>query len=477
MTVSSAEAVERAFRSGAIRDFLRLFTKPEYLFLAFGGLASLILLILIPPLAGGNEPNNFQPVAAVAAGHVLIEPASVPGGIVKLLDASNRQFPENTPPPYHYSMAKLRALASIPLSRESPATLNPNAITVLNPISYIPQVVVYWTGLALDFSPLALFYLGRIAGALSGLLLTFLAIRRMPFHRYGMAALALLPTIVFSRTTLDADQITHGIAFYFVANAFAAMVEPRKLSCRALTTLVVSGLLIAQSKSAYFVLLQLVLAIPVARYGSRLRWLFASALIALPGTALNIAWMVALKHTYVAGLHYYTWAGHVYPDGQTAFILQHPLAYLGVLVRTIFTTNLIPLTLLGFIGIFGPPVAMPVVFYAVLVAALFCVLAGEGDAGSPSVPTAAKWLTASAFISGFVLLLTLIYIKWDSPGASVIQGFQGRYLFPLAAPALTCLPRSGSRAYLGLGVASWTAILAATSLFGTVFVTWTTYWG
>src|ERR1700683_5295482 len=251
MPVSSAESIGNIQPKKEIGALLTLFARPEYLFLAFGALASLVLLVLIPPLAGGNEPNNFQPVAAAAAGHVLIEPAMVPKGIVRLIDAANHQFPEGAKPPYHYSGAQIRALASIPLSRNDPATPNPNAITALNPVSYIPQVVAYWLGLALDLSPLALFFLGRIAGAVTSLALTFLAIRRMPFHPYCLAALALLPTIVFSRTTLDAEQLTHAIAFYFAASAFAAMVEPGKLSPRSFAALALSGLLIAQSKSAY----------------------------------------------------------------------------------------------------------------------------------------------------------------------------------------------------------------------------------
>jgi uncharacterized membrane protein len=367
-------------------------------------------------------------------------------------------------------------LATIPLSRNRLATLNPSAIAVLNPVAYVPQVSGYWTGMALGLPPLALFYLGRLFGAVAAIGLTFLAIRRMPFHRYALAAIALLPTIVFSRSTLDADQLTNAVAFLFAANVFVAMTDTKRLTPAAIGTIAVSAFLIAQCKSAYLVLPPLALAIPVARYGSRWRWLLASAAIVLPGTALSIAWMVVLKHTYFAGIHYHTWAGSVYPDGQVARILANPPAYLGVLLRTVFASNFVPSALLGFIGIFGPPVEMPVTFYAILLAALVFVVAGEGDEDVARVPEAARWFAVGAFVAGFLLILTLLYVQWDGLGADTIAGFQGRYLYPLAAPLLMLLPRACPRTYFGIDASRWVGVLGTTALVGTVFVTWTTYW-
>lgn len=456
------------------RRWLKLLALPERVFLFFASVACVILVALIPPLAGGNETNNFQRVATIAAFHPLVEPAPVPEGVARLLAVAGQQFPEGAKPPYSYSFSKLETMASIPLNSRVRTTLSPNAIAVLNPAAYLPQVVAYWLGVALGASPLILFYLGRISGAIAALTLTYFAIRRMPVHRYALAAFALLPTIVFSRSTLDADQLTNALAFYFAANVFAAMLEPHEMSSGTFAKIAVSAFFVAQCKSAYLVLPLLALAIPVARYGSRQRWVLASALIVLPGLALSLAWILALKYTFFAGLHYHTWAGDVYPDGQMARVLGDPLSYLGVLMRTLLASNLLPTALLGFLGIFGPPVGMPIIFYVALLAALVLVLMGDGR--QERIPVVAKLLAIGTFTSGFLLILTLLYVQWDGIGAPVITGFQGRYLYPLAAPLLILLPRTGSRTYLGLGASAWTCVLAATGLFGTVLVTWTTYW-
>jgi uncharacterized membrane protein len=368
-------------------------------------------------------------------------------------------------------------MAAIPLSRNHPATLNPNAIAVLNPVAYIPQTGAYWVGEIIGLPPLVLFYLGRLAGAVTGMGLTYFAIRRMPFRSWSLGALAMLPTIVFSRSTLDADQVTNALSFFFTASVLAAMVHQGRISTRSLAVLVASAFLIAQSKSAYLVLAPLALAIPAERYGSRRRWILASALIVLPGAVASIGWMFALKYTFFAGMRYHTWAGNVYPDGQMAHILAYPLTYLAVLLRTVFATNFLASSLLGFIGVFGPPVGMPLIFYILLLASFALTLTGEGAGETQTLPPLVGRLALCAFVTGFVLILTLLYVQWDGLDTPTVQGFQGRYLYPLAAPLLVLLPRRISTPPLGLDAKHWAGLLGLVSLFGTVLVTWTTYWG
>jgi hypothetical protein len=309
---------------------------PEMLFLLFATIGGLALVALIPPLAGGNERFNFQRVAGIAAFHPLIEAAQIPSGTMQLLETAHTQFNPTQLPPYHYSSAQFDAVASIPLNAETPATLEPNPIAVLNPVSYIPQVVAYWLGEALGWSPLALFYLGRLSGLAAAIGLTFLAIRRMPFHQYGLCALALLPTMAFTRSTLDADQVTNGLCFLFVASILSVATKTDRIGLRTILCLAAIAFLAAQAKTAYFVLVALAFAVPVDRYGSTGRWLAASLAIAIPGIVASVVWSIALKVTYFAGLHYYVLTSAIYPDQQIAMILADPLRFAAVLARTIF---------------------------------------------------------------------------------------------------------------------------------------------
>ena len=448
---------------------------PETLFLIFATFGGLVLVALIPPVAGGNEQFNFQRVANIAAFHLLIEPAQVPLGTKRLLDMAHRQFNPGQLPPYHYSSAQFDAIASIPLDARTPATLDPNPIAVLNPVAYIPQVGAYWLGEAFGWSPLVLFYLGRLAGLAAAIGLTFAAIRRMPFHRYGLCAVALLPTLAFSRSTLDADQVTNGLAFLFVASILRVASGGQPIRWRNVLWLAALAFLIAQCKSAYLVLLALAFAIPVDLYGSARRYLLASLAIAVPGALVSVAWMLSLQHGYFAGIHYFVRGAAIYPDGQVAAILADPLNYAQIVARTIFLSPLAPLSLIGLIGLFGPPVFMPALAYPLVAGALAAVLIGEG-ANIAWRPSALLCILAIASaLAGFGLILTLLYVQWDSLGAPVIQGFSGRYLYPFAPLLLLFVPTK-KLALFGLDAKAWTAILGVIAACFTLGVTWSTYW-
>ena len=127
---------------------------PETLFLIAAILGGLLLVFLIPPVAGGNEQMNFRRVASIANGHLLVEPASVPGGYAEFLEVTERKFREGAKPPYSYSPDDLGQAAAVELRADRPQVIHPNPISVLNPLSYLPQAPAVWLAQALGLSPL-----------------------------------------------------------------------------------------------------------------------------------------------------------------------------------------------------------------------------------------------------------------------------------------------------------------------------------
>jgi uncharacterized membrane protein len=453
----------------------RIAATPERLFLCFGTIAGAALFALIPPLFAGDETFQFQRVASIAAFHLAIEPAEVPSGIVRLLQVATVQFPQEKQLHLHYSFAQFSELASIPLGAETPAILEPNPISVHNPASYIPQVAAYWLGELLGLRPLSLFYLTRLSGLIAGVGLTFLAIRKMPVHQYGLCALALLPTILFFRSALNADQVTNGLCFLFVAQILAVALKPERIHGSTVLFLAVLALLTALCKSAYFVLLPIAIAVPVDRYGSRSRWLVSTLAIVIPGLLCNLAWMLWVKQTFFAGIHYQTWGGEVRPDEQLATILAEPMRFMSVLARTIFLSPLISTTLIGILAIFGPPVYVPPPVYTLLVLTLGAALVAEGARRQLTRLVVLRLLAAGAFFCGFGLILLLLYIQWTGVGAPIIKGFYGRYLYPLLPPLLLLLP-SRQIALFNIQARTWVIFLATVSITSTLGLTWMTYW-
>lgn len=451
----------------------RWWLAPEWLFAFFATVGGLILIALIPPLAGGNEQLNFQRVAGVVSGEYLVGPVAMPGGVADLLDITDKRFPEGAKPPYHYLRADFSRLSALTLRADQPKLVQPSPIAVLHPISYVPQLAAVSAAEAVGARPLVLFYAGRLAGLLAALLLTFAAIRVIPAHKHGLAAIALLPPILFSRATLDADQMTNGLAFLFIALLYREIVADEPIRGARIAMLAAAAFVLAQAKSAYLLLPFLALAIPTARFASRRDRLLACALIVVPGILASVAWMLAIKLSYFDAARYRTWSGVVDPHAQFALVVAHPLEFALTLLRTIFATPFIPRVIMEFLGVFGPPVALPMPFYPAL--AIMLVAAILSGTGSTVLPTRSMRPLSLAIAAATILIvLTLLYLQWTAYGLHVVEGFRGSYLYPLAPLVLLAVPAAG-RPVLGLRGEGWLLALGLTSLCGTLWLTWQTY--
>ena len=450
---------------------------PEWIFALLALIGGIVLVALIPPVGGGNERYNFHRAASAASGHLMVGPALLPGGISTFLDTSREKFREGKNPPYSYSRADFDKMAAIPLQADEPSIVPANPIAILHPASYLPQAPAIALAQRLGLSPLVLFYVGRIAGLLAGIALTFAAIRVIPFHKHALAAIALLPPILFTRSTLDADQFTVGLAFLFLALVIREIAGTGRIGTRTLAGLAIAAFVLAQCKSAYLLLPLLSLAIPVSRFGSMRAKLLGCALICVPGILASAAWMMALKSSYFDNIaQYRTWSGVVRPADQLQFILFEPLTYLQVVMTTTFATPMIPKTVLEFLGVFGPAVTLPLPFYPVAGALLAGVV--FSDSRLPRGPLA-NWrvgvfaLAIAAVTIGIVL--TLLYLQWTQYRAPHIDGFQGRYLYPLVPLFLLSIPAAG-RSFLGVRVQYWLVGLGLVSIGATWLKTWGTYW-
>jgi hypothetical protein len=451
--------------------------RPDRMFALFALVGGLLLAILLPPGLGGNETLNLRRIAALAAGEMLVRPVAVPGGIVRFLDQMDRRFPDGAAPPFGYGAQDWRNAAGIALDAAHPAVLAPNPIAVLHPISYLPQVPAFWLGQRVGLPPVALLYLCRLAGLLAGVGLTMLAVRQMPRHASLLAAIALLPTLLYQRSVVDADQFTVALALLFGAMLLRDALASGAIAPRRLCWLGGMAFLLAQAKSAYLLLPLAAVAIPAARFASpRQRWAWLAVII-LPGLACSLAWMVALKASYFAGIRYVTWSGVVDPDAQLQGMLAEPLGYIAVLARTLLSGPFLAQLVLGPVGIIGPGVALAPWLFALLLLALAGLAASAPAA--PPIARALRWIAGGIALATLGLILSLLYLQWTQAGGAVVDGFQGRYLLPLAPLLLALLPAGGAR--LPQPLAPWLSpprLLAGIGLFsvaGTLQAAWAAF--
>ena len=414
-----------------VSESRRLYHRPEYFFLIVALTTGLLFCALIPPLGGGNETFALQRAASIAFGYLRIQDAYLPSGIVAFMHEGDSFFREGMKIPFSFSAAELHAMATIPIGTDT-ALISPNAIAVHHPMSYFPQAIAIRLSAVLHFSPLTIFYLARLSGLVTAIFLTFHAIRRMPSHGWVLCAFALLPTTVFSRSTLDADQITNAFAFFFIATTLREIVRKDPIHLKNIFALAVTAFIAAQCKNVYLFLPLLAIAIPRVRLNSGMQRVISLLLIALPGFIGSVTWLALVRHDFA--LHssptYTIAAGTVDIVQQSSFVLHHPLSYLVILLKTLFGTPFFAKILIDIFGVFGPPLTLPALVIFILIV-LFAAIVASDRSLIAHYGKVTRYLTGLIIGVFFCISLTALYVQWTPLGADHVSGFQGRYLLPL----------------------------------------------
>jgi uncharacterized membrane protein len=437
-----------------------LLSTPERLFLWLAIPTGLILSLLIPPFGGGDEQRHYHRTAEIAYGQSLSRTSHLPAGIVAFRKHAFTLYFENHPD--GYSRREFDALAAIPLAADRLDTLQMNIFTVHHPINYAAQALAFRLAASAGVRPLGLMYVARIAGTLIGILLLWLAIRVTPSQHYSMAAIALLPTIAASRSTINADAITIGLALLFTALTLRAVQRTAPIARGEVFILALAALGIASAKGAYIPMALLPLAIPGIRFQSPHHRITTLAACILPAIAGGLGWMLLVKSFLFSGFEYRTLAGTPMPDQQLAFILHDPIGYVRVIFHTLFETSFLLSSLQGLLGEFSHSnVIFPEwAYWSVGTLGVATVLLDEKDPlRSYRAPTRAFAL--GIFVICFAGAITLLYVQWSPVRAPVISGFQGRYFAPvLPLLVLAMRPPLQARA------TSTGAALIATSVVG-----------
>jgi len=88
----------------------------------------------------------------------------------------------------------------------------------------------------------------------------------------------------------------------------------------------------------------------------------------------------------------------------------------------------------------------------------------------PYIPTAVKILALLIAFATIAIILTLLYMQWTRVGAPTVDGFAGRYLYPLVPLILLALPSGkipgGKPGYVVALLAIVSALLADGECFG-----------
>ena len=304
--------------------------------------------------------------------------------------------------------------------------------SVYSPALLLPQAVMMGlAGRLADLPALTVFSLCRLASLLSYLVLTWLAIRLIPFGKWLLLVLAASPMALFQAATLSPDAISNGIGFLFVAGCLR-LAEAEKMSRRELGRLLILVFLLFLAKLNLLPLLLLTLLLfPSSKFTEKRTYAFLLAGIVILFLLEVAGWNWIASKNFDSLL-----LDQANPTGQVLHILGYPLTFLLTVLKDFIRNGLVYFQ--GWINGYGyyywtPPVIVSL-FYLLSVGSVVLIESTSGQ-----VKRKLRNVLLLVVLAGYLLTIASLYISFAPVGSDQVSGVQGRYFIVLALPLFLVL--------------------------------------
>ncbi len=300
------------------------------------------------------------------------------------------------------------------------------------PLAYLPQALGIAAARLLNLNTLPLLYLGRVCNLLFFVLMTWLAMKRLPFGKEVLFGVALLPMTLHLSASYSYDVMIMGCLFCFTAICLDLAYQAERVSWRDIAFLALLMAAAGPCKMVYAVFLGLCLLIPVRKFGGWGRWAAAAILVGGAWAAamyLVNSRVIVSYATATEAESYVMWAEET---GYSLSLLIHqPLRAIKIFYQTIlWQAQQYHLTMIGaYLGNLDPVLDVPyllVVIFTVCLAELAFRKPGENLVirGGKRI-----WIFLLCGGCAAAVMLSML-IAWTPLSSPVINGVQGRYFLP-----------------------------------------------
>ncbi len=413
-----------------IASKLRL-VAPEKIFAVLISVFGILFLLITPPFQVADEYEHFYRAYHVSEGHWMAEKSNkIFGGFLpqSLSTVSQKVssgvafYPENK-----QKIEDIFTAIRIPLEPDKRIFISYLTVAKYSPVPYFPQAVGIAIARFMGASPLALMYFGRFFNLLFFSLAGYFAIKTTPVFKWGFLLLLLTPISLFTAASVSGDALTSGISFLLTAIFLSCALDER-VNCdrtRAIIIFVLASLL-SLAKPPYQLLILLFFTIPIKKVVNRKTYFAMFALLALCCAVLSLGVIHAIKD--LKDISYST--AMTSPTNQLAFLSHNPGQFAIAFFNGWITDGLnIIHQLIGQLGWLDtrlPRVLIDSYLGLLVIVALF---GGKREISISRIQRLVIFLTAAIHI---VLISFLLYLHWAPLGASIIRGWQGRYLIPFS---------------------------------------------
>lgn len=294
--------------------------------------------------------------------------------------------------------------------------------SVYSPPLLLPQAIVLrYLGIKYDLPMLTVYYASRFAGLISYLILAWIALRIIPFHKWVFLVLAMSPMAIYQASTISADSISNGIGFLFIAGCLA-IYERKEIGLReSLGLLLLLALLFFTKINLVPLALLPFVIISPKKFKSKKIYLF------LIFSALFLFAVEVVGWSFLASssIHVIAQDGISF-SGQLKHVLSHPIGF----IQTLGTD----LKIYGYtyfrqwIGVYGYDYgSVPGATYFFFMLSLILTLLIPDREFDRKVRIA----LIIFFFLLYIATAMIFYFTITAVGEKFVYGVQGRYFVPI----------------------------------------------
>lgn len=396
--------------------------KLEKLYLLIAIPIGIIMCLNTPMGRIPDEDDHAKKAMAIAQGN-FFSVADEDGNATDMINSKVNELVSRTTETYEESWEKMNLAET-----EEKVEMKYNTMALYAPICHAPQAVGILMARILGIGITGQCYAGRLFNFSLALLLIYNAIKLMPFKKYLLMYLMLLPVTFNVLPTLSSDALTVSMSSFYIAYILHLKYNDdiKELSKKTKVGLVISTIVISLCKIVYVPLCLLLFLIPKEKFGAlKKKNAFAISTIVV-ATILNLIWLIYCSRFLIE------FNGGVNSKEQVMFILTHPIQYMVILFRTInFHFNIYYAGLSGdALGTYCVK-ASEIFIYAAIVITSMLFVSNREDEKKVKIDIPTRILCLIIFAGIAVLIYTSLYVQWTPLKSTFINGVQPRYFLPI----------------------------------------------
>jgi len=416
-----------------LASFFKKFSAPEVFVILVLLILGVISSLAVPLSAGYDEETHF--IRAWEMAHYYFIPNEQLGSTLPFpaiyWELSYRRQPiVQAVEPGFWSK-----YGSLSIDSHDYMYANVETRSVYSPALLLPQALALrFLGLAWRLPALPVYYAVRFIGLLSYLLLSWLAVRFIPYGKWLLAILAVAPMALFQASTISADTISNGIGFLFIGSTLA-ITNKKELGWKewGVLVIVVALLFLAKVNLVFLALIPFLL-IPPSKFKMKYGYLLLGFITLVLFLIEVGGWSIIAYSKFTRALQ------GADPTQQVLFILSSPLLFIKIISLDVWKNTLAYMQ--GWVGVYGYDY-WPVPGLTYLLYPLAVIASLWQDRALPVPDKRTRIVLAVLFVVGYLLTITSLYIAFTPVKSLVVAGVQGRYftpVMPLLLLALVGLP-------------------------------------